>query len=104
MALTVAVRVRRGGRAAPPGREVVVGGPVGRDGVPEEEVRDVGAVAVGGELVAEELGVGEAVAEDVGEEEDGGVGVGGGGGGWRGRGGGGGVGGVGFDFWGGGVG
>lgn len=99
MALAVTVRVRRRGRAAPPGCEVVVRGPVGRDGVPEEEVRDVGAVAVGGELVAEELGVGEAVTEDVGEEEDGGKGVGGGGEG----GGGGGVGDVGFDFWGRGV-
>ena len=62
-----------------PAGEVEVGGPVQRDGVAEEHVGHVGEVAVGGELVGDQLGVLEAVADDVGDDEDGDGGVGGGG-------------------------
>ena len=60
-----------------PAREVEVAGPVQRDGVAEEDVGHVGEVAVRGELVGDQLGVLEAVADHVGDDEDGDGGVGG---------------------------
>ena len=45
-------------------------GPVEGDGVAGEEVRHGDEVAVGGELVGEELGVYEGVADHVGDEDD----------------------------------
>lgn len=46
---------------------------VNEDGIVVHDVGDDGEVAVGGELVGEQLRVGELVAEDVGKEEDCGV-------------------------------
>jgi hypothetical protein len=45
------------------------------DGIALEEVGHDDIVAVGGELVGDELGVDEFVADDVGEDDDGGGGV-----------------------------
>lgn len=90
LALALALGVRGGGGAFKPGHKVVGGGAVEGDGVAEEEVGDVGWVAVCGELVGYELRVGETVADYVCEEQDCAIGVG--------RGGGGGEADVGFDW------
>ena len=57
-------------RTHQPGHNVESGGRVQADGVPVEQVRDNGPVAIGRKLIRDELDVGEAVAEDVGEDED----------------------------------
>ena len=54
-----------------PAGEVEVGGPVQRDRVSKEHVGHVGEVPIGGELVGDQLGVHEAVADDVGDDQDG---------------------------------
>lgn len=58
-----------------PGHDVEVFGPVELDGVALEEVGHDDIVAVGGELVGDELGVDELMADHVGEDDDGGGGV-----------------------------
>ena len=57
-------------RALEPLEEIKALGLVQRHGVAVEEVGHADQVAVGGELVGDQLGVDEAVAEDVGDEED----------------------------------
>lgn len=68
-------RVDRGrqvaGWALEPFLHVEPCGPVQGDGVAVEEVRHDDEVAVGGELVGDELGVDEGVADHVGKDEDG---------------------------------
>ena len=51
-----------------PRHDVEVAGPVQQDGVPVEQVRDQHQVPVGGELVGQQLRVGELVADHVGDE------------------------------------
>lgn len=58
-----------------PGHDVEVFGPVELDRVALEEVGHDGVVAVGGELVGDQLGVDELMADHVGEDDDGGGGV-----------------------------
>jgi hypothetical protein len=58
-----------------PGHDVEVLGAVELDGVALEEIGHDDEVAVGGELVGDELGVDELMADHVGEDDDGGGGV-----------------------------
>lgn len=58
-----------------PGHDVEVLGAVELHGVALEEVGHDDVVAVGGELVGDELGVDELMADHVGEDDDGGGGV-----------------------------
>jgi len=58
-----------------PSHDVEVLGAVELDGVALEEIGHDDEVAVGGELVGDELGVDELMADHVGEDDDGGGGV-----------------------------
>lgn len=54
-----------------PGHEIKVCWTIQRDGISVEQIGHDDQVAISGQLVCDQLGIDEAMANDVGEEEDG---------------------------------